>query len=84
MYKNNSSSLLEMLARRLGCEYFSDLKYLRISKRILLTEAVRAVPVQSFPTSEWNDALNYLAGQDPQPTAERARQKLLETLETLP
>ena len=82
MDQNTLPSLLETLARRMDCEYLSDLKYLRASKRLLLAETVRRLPAQEARAEEWNDALNYLTGQEPQPTAEQARRALLKALES--
>lgn len=82
MDQNTLSPLLERLACRLDCEYLSDLKYLRVSKRVLLAETLRKMPVQAAGVEEWNDALTYLTGQAPQPTAQQARGALLKALES--
>lgn len=82
MKQNTLFPLLEKLARRMDCEYLSDLKYLQGAGRELLADTVRRLPAQEASVEEWNDALTYLTGQDPQSTAEQARRALLKALES--
>ena len=82
--EKNFFPLLETLARRMGCEYLSDLKYLDTTSRGVLAGLVSRTPAGQVPREEWNDALTYLTGQDPQPDAETARRALLQALETFP
>ena len=84
MSEKNLFPLLETLARRMGCAYLSDLKYLDAASRALLAELVRGTDPARAPREEWNDALAYLTGQSPQPDAETARLALLQALETQP
>lgn len=84
MSEKNVFPLLETLARRMGCAYLSDLKYLDTAGRAALAELVRGTDPARAPREEWNDALTYLTGQPPQPDAGTARLALLRALETQP
>lgn len=81
MEKTAEASLLETLARRMGCTYLSDLKYLDMDRREMLAELVRNIPAASAGCAQWNDALTYLGGEAPCADAETARAALLELLE---
>lgn len=82
MVEKNSFALLEILARQMGCEYLSDLKYLDPVGREKLAGLVRGIAPGEAPQTEWNDALTYLTGQDPLQDADAARAALLAALET--
>lgn len=84
MSEKNDFPLLEILARRMGCAYLSDLKYLDTSGRAVLAGLVRGTGAGQALREEWNDALSYLTGQPPQPDAGTARRALLDALDTLP
>ena len=81
MVKKNSFALLEILARQMGCEYLSDLKYLDPTGREKLAGLVRGIAPGEAPQTEWNDALTYLTGQDPLQDADAARAALLAAME---
>ena len=80
MNGQNSFPILEHLARLMGCEYLSDLKYLDKRSRTVLAGLVEKLDPEQATVEEWNDALAYLTGQDPMPDAARARQALIEGL----
>ena len=69
--------LLDELARRMGCEYLSDLRFLDALARQALGCALKALPSRYASLREWNDALAYLSGEPPEPTAADARARLL-------
>ena len=81
MVEKNSFALLETLARQMGCEYLSDLKYLDPAARARLAGLVRAIAPAEAAPEEWDDALTYLTGQDPLKDADTARTALLAALE---
>lgn len=72
--------LLELAASRLGCEYLSDLRYIDGLQRARLSRQLEKVPDSAVSLREWNDALEYLTGQPPEPTPEAAKARLLQTL----
>lgn len=78
MEKNSEpkKGLLEMLAGKTGCMYLSDL---HIKKRLsYIYYAVSEIPAESYPLSEWESALRYIAGiDDTFHTEEEARALLL-------
>lgn len=76
-----SPSLLDYLHRQMDCDYLSDLHYLGPRDRHRLRRQVRDVSPGDAPLTEWNDALAYLAKGAPQPTAARAKERLLRFLE---
>ena len=84
MSEKNVFPLLENLARQMGCEYLSDLKYLDTASRAVLAGLIQHTGVEQATREDWNDALTYLTGQPPQPDAETARQALLRALENQP
>lgn len=49
--------LLEDLARMTGCEYLSDLQFLR---RDSLGRLLRCIPTERYPAEQWLDAEQYL------------------------
>lgn len=75
--------LLEVMWIASGCTYLSDLsdfKYLSEGCRASLLRALEDIPPDATPLSEWNDALQYLAQESPQPTREAARGRLIGAL----
>lgn len=70
------TTLLDTLADRMGCVFLSDLRFLPEEKRGRLAREVGSILPHQAPVSEWNDALSYLTGAGPEPTAEVARARL--------
>ena len=81
MEGKNSFPILENLARLMGCEYLSELKYLDTKSRLVMAGLVEKLEPGQATVQEWNDALAYLTGRDPEPDAERARLSLIAGLE---
>ena len=80
MYMNDRSRelpLLEYLSWKAGCEYLSDLHGISSVQKIRLAREIERLPACSISLQEWNDALEYLLGQPPQPDAEAARDALM-------
>lgn len=75
-------SLLESLSFLMGCEYLSDLRFLPSGQRRQLAKELARLPVQEEDRCEWNDALQYLTEEPPQPTARAARDLLVRRLYT--
>lgn len=69
--------LLEFLQYRAGCVYLSDLRYLGGWQRVQLARALAEIPAEAADLRAWNDALAYLAGAQPESTAEDARARLI-------
>lgn len=72
--------LLDYLAYQAGCVYLSDLRYLGGWQRARLARALAEIPAEAADLRAWNDALEYLAGAQPEPTAETARMRLITAL----
>lgn len=72
--------LLEMLCAFMECDYLSDLRFLPAGQRRQLAKKLARLPVQEEDLREWNDALQYLAEEPPQPTARAARDLLVRRL----
>lgn len=60
-------SLLDELARRIGCTYLSDLRFLDAPGRQALARTLADIPAGAAGLREWNDALAYLSGEPPEP-----------------
>lgn len=73
-------ALLEYLAKRAGLQYLSDLHYLSRQEQCHLSREISRIPAEAFLTAEWNDALDYLTGLPPEPSAPDAREALLQHL----
>ena len=73
-------SLLDYLSHRAGCEYLSDLPYTTGWQRTRLTRALEDIPPEAASLHDWNDALQYLARQPPEETAQGARERLIQSL----
>ncbi len=69
--------LLERCTEEVGCTYLSDLRYLDTKARFRLAGAVEQIAPGEYSLAEWNDALDYLAGGAPAPSAGEAKQRLL-------
>lgn len=69
--------LLERCTEEVGCAYLSDLRYLDTKERFRLAGAVEQIPPGEYSLTEWNDALDYLAGGEPAPSTGEAKQRLL-------
>lgn len=69
--------LLEFLQYQAGCVYLSDLRYLSGWQRAWLARALAEIPAEAADLRAWNDALEYLAGAQPESTAEDARARLI-------
>lgn len=69
--------LLERCTEEVGCAYLSDLRYLDTKERFRLAGAVEQIPPGEYSLTEWNDALDYLAGGAPAPSTGEAKQRLL-------
>lgn len=69
--------LLERCTEEVGCTYLSDLRYLDTKARFRLAGAVEQIPPGEYSLTEWNDALDYLAGGAPAPSTGEAKQRLL-------
>ena len=67
--------LLEVLTEKMGCEYLSDLRYLKRQNN-MLRRAVSHLPLTRFRSLEWLDAADYLCGVKCK-NAREARNELL-------
>ena len=72
--------LLEMMWIKSSYTYLSDLKCLFDECRASLIKVLEDIPPDDIPLFEWNDALQYLAQESPQPTREAARGRLIGAL----
>lgn len=73
-------SLLDVLSSKACCDYLSDLRNLCGREQLRLAQELEKLPPGSASLSDWNDALNYLLNEPPQPTREAAREQLLRGL----
>lgn len=82
MGRNNALTLplLEYLSYRAGCAYLSDLRYISDWQRVQLARVLEKIPAEAADLRTWNDALEYLAREPSEPTAEEARARLITTL----
>ena len=82
MDRNNALTLplLEYLSYRGGCAYLSDLRYISDWQRVQLARVLEKIPAGAADLRTWNDALEYLAREPSEPTAEEARARLITTL----
>ena len=82
MGRNNALTLplLEYLSYQAGCAYLSDLRYISGWRRARLARVLEEIPAEAADLRAWNDALEYLAGAQPEPTAETARMRLITAL----
>lgn len=74
--------MLDELFEKIGCVYFSDMKFAdEATKKELTRIIINRYPAEAVSLWEWNDALNYLAGSTPEATSQAARDKLLQLLQ---
>ena len=76
-------SLIDRLANLLGCEYVNHLYHLRLldrQQKSRLLDELEKIPAEVVSLFGWNNALEYLAGEAKESSAERAREKLLVVL----
>lgn len=76
---NKKMSLLELLAWRSDCQYLSDLRNPKGCAAHVLHELEKIDPEEA-PLSEWNDALDYLAGAPAAENRTDAKNQLLTIL----
>ena len=72
--------LVDALSIQADCMYLSDLRYLDKWQRVRLARILEQLPADAASLEEWNGALQYLAQQPPEETAEAARERLLQSL----
>lgn len=72
--------LVDALSIQADCMYLSDLRYLDKWQRVRLARILEQLPADAASLEEWNNALQYLAQQSPEETAEAARERLLQSL----
>lgn len=77
---NHKLSLLDLLAQSVGCICLSDLRNLGSKDRIRLISKLEEIQPNDYSPQIWNDALNYLVKEKPQPTEAQAKALLLERL----
>lgn len=73
-------SLVEYIAYKVGCTYISDLPRLDTLGRLKAARVLEGVPVEAYPLSQWNDALQYIVRGVAARTATEARAALLDEL----
>ena len=62
--------LLDYLQWKMGCAYLSDLHWVSGGQRMRLAREIERIEAPEASLHEWNDALEYLLGCRPEPTAE--------------
>lgn len=73
-------SLLDLMSIQMGCMYLSDLRFLSPEQRRYLARKLERLTPREEDTRDWNDALEYLTGSRPEPTARAAKQRLTDLL----
>lgn len=73
-------SLLDAMRIQLECKYLSELRSLDRWQRKRLVRELEAIHPRAADLRDWNDALGYLTGQPPQPSAASAKAALIEAL----
>lgn len=73
-------SLLDALAYQVGVACLSDLHDMKGVEKVRMARALEKIPAGDAELSEWNDALCYITGQPEAETAEAARERLMEWL----
>lgn len=58
----DNMSLLDYLAAKVGVRYLSDLHMAEL--RFPLRHVLRALDIESFDLTEWNDAVYYITGEE--------------------
>lgn len=72
--------LLELCSQLMRCDYLSDLHFLGDVKRRELCRKIERIQAHEHDIKEWNDMLEYLTRAAPEPTAELAKVRLIESL----
>lgn len=72
--------LLDYLARRAGCLYLSDLRFMDGPERWSVAQILRGISPEAASLHEWNDALLYLGQASPEQTGEDAKARLIAAL----
>ena len=80
MLETQKCSLLDILAQYAGCQYLSELHYIRSVVRLKLIQKIEAISSDDFPLHDWNDALDYLISSPPKESVEDARTALSDYL----
>ena len=69
-----------LIARQMGCDFLSDLRFLNSTQRAELAQKLEKLSANAFGLHDWNDALEYMAGQPSEQSAAEAREALLRCL----
>ena len=72
--------LLDLIAGQMGCDFLSDLRFLNSTQRAELAQKLEKLSADAFGLHDWNDALEYMAGQPSEQSAAEAREALLRCL----
>ncbi len=73
-------SLVEYIAYKINCDYISDLPCLDALGRAKAARVIENVPTETYPLSQWNDALQYIVHGRTALTAAEARTALMDKL----
>ena len=73
-------SLVEYRAYKVGCAYISDLSRLDARERMKAAHTLESIPVETYPLSQWNDALQYIVQGQAALTEAEARSALMDKL----
>lgn len=73
-------SLVDFLAKEMGCTYVSDLTHLTVSQQQRLAAVLEKLPPDAASEAEWDDALAYIEKLPAQESAEEDRKRLLSAL----
>lgn len=73
-------SLVDFLAKEMGCVYVSDLTHLDAWQQQRLAAVLQRLPADAASEREWDDALCYIEMLPPQNDAEKDRKCLLSAL----
>ena len=76
----NTKPLVDMLAERIGCVYISDLRFRSRYDTHKLLSVIQKIPADEHSLWQWNDALEYIAGQKAEASTNAAREKLIKHL----
>lgn len=69
--------LLDFLSSQLNCQYLSDLKFLKKDKIKMVYKILENISEEDFSLFDWNDALEYLAEENPEQEKNKAKEKLI-------
>lgn len=79
--------LIDQMVEVVHCDYPSNLHSLNVESRQRLAAWLQMQNEAAYPLSQWNDALAYLVGEQPQTNGHEAKkllcQKLLEWIRRL-